>query len=96
MWRRVLGLGGTWLTRTLPEAAEAGGGLMVATIQLAITLGASLGGLLFDLRGYRSTFAVSAVLLCGSASLVLRAGRAAVVIEPAFTPSSSTATEIQM
>ncbi|AMY08521.1 Purine ribonucleoside efflux pump NepI [Luteitalea pratensis] len=47
---------GTWLTRTLPEDAEAGGGLMVATIQLAITLGASLGGLLFDLRGYRSTF----------------------------------------
>ena len=31
---------------------------MVATIQLAITLGASLGGLLFDMRGYQSTFSV--------------------------------------
>jgi predicted MFS family arabinose efflux permease len=69
---------GTWLTRTLPEDAEAGGGLMVATIQLAITLGASLGGLLFDMRGYRSTFAVSAALLCGAAYLAFKAGRAAV------------------
>jgi predicted MFS family arabinose efflux permease len=34
---------GTWLSRTLPFDAEAGGGLMVATIQLAITVGATLG-----------------------------------------------------
>ncbi len=65
---------GTWLTRTLPDDAEAGGGLMVATIQLAITLGASLGGLLFDMRGYQSTFFVSAVLLCAAAYLAFKAG----------------------
>ena len=29
---------------------------MVATIQLAVTLGASLGGLLFDMRGSRRLF----------------------------------------
>ncbi len=40
----------TWLSRTHPQDAEAGGGLMVAVVQLAITLGATLGGLLFDLR----------------------------------------------
>ena len=68
---------GTWLTRTLPDDAEAGGGLMVATIQLAITLGASLGGLLFDMRGYQSTFFVSAVLLCAAAHLAFKAGRVA-------------------
>lgn len=34
----------TWLTRTFPHDAELGGGLMVAIIQLAITLGATLGG----------------------------------------------------
>jgi predicted MFS family arabinose efflux permease len=62
---------GTWLTRTLPEEAEAGGGLMVATIQLAITLGASAGGLLLNTSGYRSTFGVSAALLCASALLAL-------------------------
>lgn len=60
---------GTWLSRTLPEEAEAGGGLMVATIQLAITAGASIGGLMFDLSGYRSTFSVSAVMLSASALL---------------------------
>jgi predicted MFS family arabinose efflux permease len=53
----------TWLARTLPRDAEAGGGLMVAVIQLAIMLGATLGGLLFDIRGYQATFGASAVLL---------------------------------
>jgi predicted MFS family arabinose efflux permease len=63
----------TWLSKVLPEDAEAGGGLMVAAIQLATTLGASAGGLLFDRSGYQATFTVSAVLLCGSA-LVAFAG----------------------
>jgi predicted MFS family arabinose efflux permease len=53
----------TWLTRTLPEDAEAGGGLMVAAIQLAITLGATIGGFLFDMSGYQSTFGASAAIL---------------------------------
>jgi predicted MFS family arabinose efflux permease len=66
---------GTWLTRTLPEDAETGGGLMVATIQLAITLGASLGGVLLDAGGYQSTFAVSAMVLFAGGFLALIAGR---------------------
>lgn len=66
----------TWLARTLPHDADTGGGLMVATIQCAITLGASLGGLLFDLGGYRSAFAVSAALLCAAACLAFLAARA--------------------
>jgi predicted MFS family arabinose efflux permease len=57
---------GTWLSRTLPDDAEAGGGLQVATIQLAITLGASLGGVLFDSYGWWTTFLSAAVLLIGS------------------------------
>jgi predicted MFS family arabinose efflux permease len=56
---------------------------MVATIQLAITLGASLGGLLFDLRGYQTTFFVSAVMLCAAAYLAFKAGREAVATDPA-------------
>jgi len=59
----------TWLSRTLPADAEAGGGLMVAVIQLAITLGAAGGGLMFDAAGHRATFLVSAALLAGSALL---------------------------
>lgn len=57
---------GTWLSRVLADDAEAGGGLQVAVIQLAITAGASLGGLLFDALGWWSTFSLSALLLFGS------------------------------
>ena len=66
---------GTWLSRTMPDDAEAGGGLQVATIQLAITMGASLGGLLFDAAGWWSTFALAAVLLTGSSVLATVAWR---------------------
>ena len=57
---------GTWLSRYLADDAEAGGGLQVAVIQLAITAGASIGGLLFDAVGWWSAFALSAALLLGS------------------------------
>jgi predicted MFS family arabinose efflux permease len=64
-----------WLSRVLPDDAEAGGGLMVAVIQMAIALGATVGGLLYDTSGYRSTFAVSATALCASALLAYIAWR---------------------
>lgn len=62
----------TWLARSLPEDAEAGGGLMVAVIQLAITLGAIAGGVFFDFSGYQVAFAASAVLLLAAAVLTTR------------------------
>ena len=58
---------GTWLSQYLADDAEAGGGLQVAVIQLAITAGASIGGLLFDAVGWWSAFVLSAALLVGSA-----------------------------
>lgn len=61
----------TWLTRTLPNDTEQGGGLMVAIIQLAITLGATMGGILFDTQGYQSTFIFSLVILVLSAVCAL-------------------------
>jgi predicted MFS family arabinose efflux permease len=67
----------TWLARTLPREAEAGGGLMVAVVQLAIMLGATLGGLLFDASGYQATFHLGAALLVASAILAALAARAA-------------------
>ncbi len=57
----------TWLSRALPDEAEAGGGFMVAVVQLAITTGASSGGLLFDSHGYVTTFLFAALILCLSA-----------------------------
>ena len=66
----------TWISKTLPDDAEAGGGLMVAVVQLAITLGASLGGVLVDAGGYQTAFSVSAAILIGGAML------AAVAVRP--------------
>jgi predicted MFS family arabinose efflux permease len=65
----------TWLARSLPEDAEAGGGLMVAIIQLAITFGATIGGVLFDMSGYQATFGASSVLLLLGAALAAVAAR---------------------
>ncbi len=59
----------TWIARTLPEDAEAGGGLMVAVIQLSIALGSTAGGLVFDNLGWRSTFGLSGIILLGAVSM---------------------------
>lgn len=53
----------TWMARTLPNDAETGEGLIVAIVQLAIMLGATVGGLLYDADGYQATFGASACIL---------------------------------
>jgi predicted MFS family arabinose efflux permease len=67
----------TWLAQTLPDDAEAGGGLLVAVVQLAIASGAAVGGILFDSSGYRATFGTSAAILVLGAVLAVIAARAA-------------------
>ena len=66
----------TWIAKTLPQDAEAGGGLMVAVVQLSIALGSTVGGLLFDTRGYQRTFVFSAGVLLAAAVLVFCTARA--------------------
>lgn len=66
----------SWIAEALPDDAEAGGGLMVAVIQLAIATGSTVGGLLFDSSGYQSTFVASAAALLSGALLTLLASRA--------------------
>ena len=62
----------SWVAQAMPNNAEAGGGLMVAVIQLSIALGSTVGGLQFDSHGYQRTFFASAiVLLLGAAVTVL-------------------------
>lgn len=61
----------TWLARTLPNDAEAGGGLMVAVVQLSIALGSTAGGIVFDHSGWQSTFSLSGVLLLCAGALTL-------------------------
>ncbi len=65
----------SWIAEAMPHNAEAGGGLMVAVIQLAIALGSTVGGLLFDSAGYRSTFVASAAVLLFAALLAFLTSR---------------------
>lgn len=65
----------TWLAKTLPHDAEAGGGLIVAVVQLAIMLGATVGGVVFDHNGYRATFYLSAAILFAAAIFAVLAAR---------------------
>ena len=68
----------SWIADTMPNEAEAGGGLMVAVVQLAIALGATGGGVLWDAAGYRITFVASALVLFLAAFLALLTARAQV------------------
>ncbi len=61
----------TWVTRTAPDHAEAGGGLMVAVVQFAIMAGASIGGLAYDSLGPRMAFLGSAAILALAALVAL-------------------------
>ncbi|MEP6898024.1 MAG: MFS transporter [Rhodanobacter sp.] len=65
----------SWIAQATPKNAEAGGGLMVAVIQLSIALGSTMGGVLFDTAGYRSTFIASAGVLLLAAFLTLLTSR---------------------
>lgn len=65
----------SWIAQAMPTDAEAGGGLMVAVIQLAIALGSTLGGALFDSKGYQSAFVTSAAVLLFGAFLTLLTSR---------------------
>ncbi len=63
----------TWLTRTVPDQAESAGGLLVAAVQLAITIGAAAGGMLFDISGITGVFTASGLVLL-LAGLIIVAG----------------------
>ena len=79
----------TWLAQTLPDDAEAGGGMLVAIVQLAIAGGAIVGGLAFDQSGYKATFELSAAVLVVASVLAWLAGRAATEVH--FAESNATA-----
>ena len=59
----------SWVAQALPHDAEAGGGLLVAMVQLSIGLGSTVGGLLYDHSGFQAAFGTSAALLVLAAAL---------------------------
>jgi predicted MFS family arabinose efflux permease len=66
----------TWVTRSVPDEAESGGGLLVAAVQVAIAMGAGAGGILVSLGGVASVFMV------GGAVLVVAAPFIALAVKP--------------
>ena len=58
----------TWIAHVAPERLESAGGLVVSAFQIAITIGAAVGGLLVDSVG------VQAALIGGGIAAVLGAG----------------------
>ncbi len=58
----------TWIAHVVPERLESAGGLVVAAFQVAITIGAAVGGLLVDSAG------VQIALIGGGIAAVLGAG----------------------
>jgi predicted MFS family arabinose efflux permease len=58
----------TWLARSVPDETESAGGLLVAAVQVAIAVGAALGGFVFGFSG------VSGVFVAGGIMLLLASG----------------------
>lgn len=61
----------TWMARSAPDATEAGGGLIVAAVQVAITLGAAGGGLIFARAGVVGVFATGSALMLLTSGIIL-------------------------
>lgn len=61
----------TWMARSAPDATEAGGGIIVAAVQVAITLGAAGGGLIFALAGVVGTFVAGSALMLLTSGIIL-------------------------
>ena len=62
----------TWITRTVPDEAEGAGGLLGASVQGAITIGAAAGGWLYDVRGLTAAFMAAAVILAAAVVIIGR------------------------
>jgi predicted MFS family arabinose efflux permease len=60
----------TWISRAEPHRVEAAGGLVVATFQLAIALGAALGGVLLDTTSVRTVFLAGAIAVVVGGTLL--------------------------
>ncbi|GAA0229864.1 MFS transporter [Marinomonas primoryensis] len=69
----------TWITRSVPDEAESGGGLLVAAIQVGIGAGAAAGGLVFDVSGALGVFTIAAIILLAAAIIVTLGLRSAPV-----------------
>ena len=63
----------TWLTRTVPDEAESGGGVQIAVIQLGVFAGAGIGGFIVDSTGINGVFITSSIVTLLAALMVFTA-----------------------
>ena len=70
-----------WLTRSVPDAAESAGDVQIAIIQLYITIGASEGGLAFDIIGANGVFIFSSLCALAASPIAMFAFRKKTTIE---------------
>ncbi|WP_458094968.1 MFS transporter [Roseomonas sp. WA12] len=61
----------TWVARAVPDQAESAGGMVVASVQLAIAAGAAGGGVVFGFGGVAGVFAAAGAMLLLTAVLVV-------------------------
>ena len=60
----------TWLARAVPDETESGGGLIVAAVQVAITVGAAGGGAIYALTGVAGVFVTGGSLMLVTALVI--------------------------
>ena len=60
----------TWLARAVPDETESGGGLIVAAVQVAITVGAAGGGAIYAFAGVTGVFATGGVLMLATSAVI--------------------------
>ncbi|WP_148255433.1 MFS transporter [Aidingimonas lacisalsi] len=60
-----------WVTQAVPDEAESAGGLVSSSVQLAIAMGAVIGGAAIGVGGVPAVCAAAGVLLLAGATLVL-------------------------
>ncbi|GHC21075.1 MFS transporter [Aidingimonas halophila] len=61
----------TWVTQAVPDEAESAGGLVASSVQLAIAMGAVIGGAAIGVGGVPAVCAAAGALLLAGAILVL-------------------------
>ncbi|WP_312949182.1 MFS transporter [Superficieibacter sp.] len=61
-----------WVARSVPDQAESAGGMVVASVQSAIAMGAAGGGAMFSLSGIHGVFIAAGVLMLLAALLIAR------------------------
>ena len=60
----------TWLARAVPDETESGGGLIVAAVQLAITIGAAGGGVIYAFAGVTGVFLTGGMLMLATSAVI--------------------------